>query len=228
MPPSSIVMGALLASAAHALTGPDHLAAVLPLALEQRAQALRVGAYWGMGHGLGVAALGLLSRMLLAHVELAPVSNLCELLVGALLVFVGVRAVRRSRHLTVHEHERAFAHAAAEVTSSAPAAPRGGEPALTRSAHDGHRHGALGFGVLHGMAGGGHLFGALPALALSPLEASLYLGAYLLGAVLSMSVFSAACGRVVSASALPSALRFAGAAAVGVGVLWVGTALWAA
>lgn len=192
-----VAAGAVAASVAHVFTGPDHLAAVAPLAVAKPARAWAVGAWWGVGHGLGVVALGVLTQVLFDGVQASSLSGWCEVAVGVLLVVLGIRALRWRDDVThAHRHR--------------------------------HEHGALGFGLLHGAAGGSHLLVALPALALAPTHAAVYLVAYLIGAVVAMGVFASACGRVVPIARLPDALRVAGVAAVCVGIFWVTTALLAA
>lgn len=55
-------VGGTLAGSLHAVTGPDHLAALLPLSIGRRWwAACSTGLYWGMGHGIGAALVGLLA-----------------------------------------------------------------------------------------------------------------------------------------------------------------------
>ena len=49
-----VVTTGLIAGALHVLAGPDHLAAIAPIAIKSRAKGASVGASWGWGHGLGV------------------------------------------------------------------------------------------------------------------------------------------------------------------------------
>ncbi|MBX2803639.1 MAG: hypothetical protein KTR31_38530 [Myxococcales bacterium] len=83
----------LSAGALHVLSGPDHLAALAPIALNSRTQGFRVGAQWGAGHGLGVVLLGLLG--LGARHVLDPhwLSAWSEWLVGFVLIGVGAWAL---------------------------------------------------------------------------------------------------------------------------------------
>ena len=58
-------------------------------------------------------------------------------------------------------------------------------------------HAALSIGLLHGTAGGTHLWVVLPTLAIASFGGvSLYLAAYALATVAAMTLFSAGLGRV--------------------------------
>jgi hypothetical protein len=79
------------------------------------------------------------------------------------------------------------------------------------------------------MAGLGHLVGVVPSLALSTAGAIVYLGAYLAGAVLAMTAFGWALGRLSrrgGAGRLRALLVLAGGAAVVVGIYWLSAAAW--
>ena len=87
---------------------------------------------------------------------------------------------------------------------------------------------ALGVGLLHGAAGAHHLFAVLPGLLLEPTEAIVYLGGYLVAAVLAM----AAAGAIVAlglrnrdSAARVRVHRLLGAGAVLTGVCWIGLSL---
>ena len=49
-----------IASVAHVVTGPDHLAAVTPLAIDSRKKSWTIGLSWGIGHTVGMILIGLL------------------------------------------------------------------------------------------------------------------------------------------------------------------------
>ena len=58
-----------------------------------------------------------------------------------------------------------------------------------------HSHAALGIGTLHGLAGGSHLIGVLPALALpSRIGALEYMVAFAIGTLGGIAMFSSALG----------------------------------
>src|SRR2546426_10826940 len=54
----------LIAGAVHVWSGPDHLAALAPLAVRRPRRAWVPGMRWGLGHSAGVGLIGLLSLWL--------------------------------------------------------------------------------------------------------------------------------------------------------------------
>lgn len=98
------LIGGLAAGFFHVLAGPDHLAAVAPLAVDGERAAWRAGVSWGLGHTAGVLLVGLL---LLAFRELIPVealSAVSERVVGVALVGVGLWGLWRARAANPHLH----------------------------------------------------------------------------------------------------------------------------
>ncbi len=196
---------------------PDHLAAVSTLAAEghSRRAGLWLGALWGLGHALTLFAIGG-TLAALGQALPARASQGFELVVAAMLVTLGARAVRRAlrQGRAVHAH---------------------GEPS------DDHRH--LGdldhvhihgramalrpllVGVVHGLAGSG----ALTAAVLAELpDTAGRLGAiacFGLGSVLGMSAVSGLLGapllhlraRPRAAAALLAGIGLTSAA---LGVTW--------
>lgn len=54
------VGGGVLAGGLHAVSGPDHLAALLPRIMGQKwHNSMRIGATWGLGHGFSAMVIGL-------------------------------------------------------------------------------------------------------------------------------------------------------------------------
>ena len=219
----ALVAAGLAAGSVHVVSGPDHLAAVLPLAVADRRRAARIGLCWGLGHGAGVVALGALGQLLTGHVDIEALSAVSERLVGVLLVLLGVWAIRRSRLVTVHVHdhehrESGHAHAHVHVADGTVAEPDHAQ----RGRHEAHRHSAFGFGLVHGAAGAGHLFGVLPSLVMSPSDATVYLAAYVGSAVASMALFAGGAARLVGNPVLvPRALGMSGAVSIVVGFGWL-------
>ncbi|MBI4264007.1 MAG: High-affinity nickel transporter [Acidobacteria bacterium] len=207
-----------LAGLFHVLTGPDHLAAVAPLALAGRRRGWLAGWTWGIGHASGVVAIAALAVLLRdALPPIHVVSAWSERLVGGALVAVGLWALRRSTRLEPSPHAHGtFAHDHLHVQ----AGPRW----LRRL---GHAHASFCLGVLHGVAGSAHLVGVLPALALPTRAAALtYVGAFGLGTVSAMTAFAAVVGRSGGAASHRSrvyrtAMAGAAVASIVVGGLWL-------
>ena len=104
-------LAGLAAGATHALSGPDHVAAVLPLAAEAPTRAARLGLSWALGHGLGTIALASVVLVLRAQLDLHGIGSTMEVVIGLVLVATGVFGlVRALRHTHgKHEHHAALA-----------------------------------------------------------------------------------------------------------------------
>ena len=222
------ILTGLIAGVFHVVSGPDHMAAVLPFAVDAPKRSLRLGLLWGVGHGIGVVALGLLFMAVRQVATVEWISHASELLVGVLLVVLGIWALYRSRFVVVHHHPHD--HAVADDAQAGHAHPHVhfNDPTVDEARHsvDGrhqrHHHSTLGFGFIHGLAGAGHLVVASPIIALTPAAAALYLGSYLVGGVLAMSAFAYLAGSLVRRpSWIPAALQVAGVSSMVVGVVWM-------
>jgi hypothetical protein len=179
----TLVSGAV-AGVVHVLSGPDHLAAVAPLALADRRRGWLAGCTWGVGHTSGVitvAALAVLLRDALPPIDV--ISAWSERLVGAALIAVGFWALRAGLRLGTASHAHGpLTHQHVHVRAGAPLARRLGHP-----------HASFLMGVLHGVAGSSHFLGVLPALALPTRAAALtYIAAFGAGSIVAMTAFAAA------------------------------------
>ena len=213
----TILTGAL-AGFFHVLSGPDHLAAVAPIAVADRERGWFAGWTWGIGHASGVvvvAVVAVLLRNVMPPIE--AISAWSERLVGGALIAIGLWALRRSMRMRpkVHVHG-VIRHDHVHVQAG---------PRWVR--HLGHAHASFCLGVLHGVAGSSHFFGVLPALALPSLTASLlYIGAFGVGTVLAMTAFAAAVGsgslRLPNGAVAQRAMMVAAATlAIVVGGVWL-------
>jgi cytochrome c biogenesis protein CcdA len=172
----------------HVFSGPDHLAAIAPLAMKKTRGAWRAGLRWGLGHASGVVVVGLLSLLLRGILPVEWISSSSDRLVGALLIGIGLWTLRRALRIHAHEHAHddethvhIHAHGRGNATAHA-----------SRKAHL-HTHAAFGIGTLHGLAGSSHFLAIIPSLALpSTALAAGYLAAYGVGTVLAMIAFAAA------------------------------------
>lgn len=166
------LLAGIFAGFVHVVSGPDHLAAVAPLAADGSRRQWRTGLNWGLGHTSGVVLIGVLLIAFRAMLPLDAISQYSERLVGVALVALGGWALVRARDFHL----------------------RGARP----HTHPGAGASFM-MGTLHGLAGSSHLFGVLPALALPTQAAALsYLGGFGVGAVVAMTVFAAAVGMLAA------------------------------
>jgi hypothetical protein len=210
------LVSGMVAGAFHVLSGPDHLAAVAPLAVSARGGAWRQGWTWGLGHTSGVVVMALLA---LAMREILPpiatLSSWSERIVGAALLALGMWSVLRALRVGPAPHVHGGqTHEHTHVR-------RG--PAWVRRL--GHPHASFALGLLHGAAGSSHVLGVIPALALpSTSQAFVYLAAFGGGSVAAMAAFAALVGGLKGwgAQRLERALTgCSGALALLVGAAWL-------
>lgn len=206
-----LLIGALL-GLRHA-TDPDHLAAMTTLVASGREKAARsaasLGAWWGIGHGITLVALGI--PILLAE-RFVPerVQQGAETAVAALIVFLALRLLVRWRHgyfdLHAHPHpEREHRHAVRTPL------------------------GALGIGLVHGIGGSAGV--GILLLATIPSEtvavASLLLLA--LFTAVSMAIVTVGFGLTLSTRPVTAAANAVvpalGATSLAFG-LWYAAAAW--
>lgn len=213
----------LVAGAGHVFAGPDHLAAVAPLATDQRRGGWRCGLAWGVGHSGGVWILAALALLFRESLPLESLSSWSERLVGVVLIGIGVWGFRRLGGVRIHAHEHEHdgqRHAHIHVHASA-------TPHAHENAHT-HTHSALGVGTLHGLAGTSHVLGVLPTLAISNrADALAYVVAFGVGSIFAMTAFAGLLGAVSThlESRGMSAYRVltiaASSAAIIVGATWI-------
>jgi hypothetical protein len=207
-----------LAGLFHVLSGPDHLAAVAPLAAADRRRGWLSGWTWGVGHASGVvsvAAVAILLRDLLPPID--AISAWSERLVGVALIAVGFWALRRSARVEPSPHAHgSFSHDHLHVQAG---------PTWMRRL--GHAHASFLLGVLHGIAGTSHFLGVLPALALpTRADALTYIGAFGAGTVVAMTAFAAVVGLTAgharpNSPAYRAVMATAAILAMAVGTAWI-------
>lgn len=91
------------------LKGPDHLAALLPRCIGKRwYQAMRIGAVWGLGHGISAIIMGMVAFFLkgrlstYSHSTLIPKLSLyTEVLIGVSLIIIGLLGLKEAAHFDV-------------------------------------------------------------------------------------------------------------------------------
>jgi len=102
----------IAASVLHVVSGPDHLAAVTPLAIETRRKVWKIGLFWGFGHLLGMLLIGVLFLLFKEYIPVEKISEHSEQLVGIVLIAVGLWALfsifyksKNHKHPHVHDGE---------------------------------------------------------------------------------------------------------------------------
>lgn len=185
----------LAAGLLHVFSGPDHLAAVAPLAADTERGQWKTGLQWGIGHTIGVLFIALLLLVIREQLPLDVISANSERLVGVALILVGAWGVWKASRSGFKPHGHS------------------------------HTGASFGMGALHGLAGSSHLFGVLPALAFATrFEAGLYLAGFGAGAIAGMTAFSAVMGLLSSrlSHRHSSGLLYASsAAALVIGGFWL-------
>jgi ABC-type nickel/cobalt efflux system permease component RcnA len=207
-----VLLVGILLGLRHA-TDPDHIAAMTTLVASGREKATRsaarLGAWWGVGHGVTLVLFGV--PILLAE-RLLPerVQQGAETAVAALIVFLAIRLLVRWRHgyFDLHAHP----HSERE-----------------------HRHqvrtplGAFGIGLVHGIGGSAGL--GILLLAAIPSETAAVTSLVLLALFtgVSMAIVTAGFGLTLSARPIASAsnaiVPALGVASLAFGV-WYAAAAW--
>jgi len=178
-------MGAV-AGGFHAVTGIDHLAALLPLSIGKGARfASRYGLIWGAGHGIGASLMGFIAVFFKSYFDITAWANLMELCVGLTLCIIGAMGISKWKH---HKSSQSKVNdwSSIDIESRIPSSSGFGGPRLV-----------LWTGIFHGFSGTGHLVGVLPSLTFDTmLGSALYLLTFCLGTMLTMGAFTAFVGEI--------------------------------
>ena len=230
---------AFLLGLAHAIEV-DHMIAVTAFVSTRPKlrTAAGFGLRWGLGHSLAVFIVG---GILVATGLRWPAAydQLGEALVGALLVAVGVWAMRRARKLHLHppeEHgDHAHLHAHAQAHEPHDHEHHGpGAHAHPPTGHHHHHeargahHGMTLVGMMHGLAGTSAVVALVPVTLMDRRLVGLgYLAAFGLGTILAMMAYAMVAAVAFQRASVASlrwgrALgRFVGVGSIVVGVWWI-------
>ncbi|MDO4763992.1 MAG: sulfite exporter TauE/SafE family protein [Flavobacteriaceae bacterium] len=173
-------IGAML----HVVSGPDHLVAVAPFAIEEKKKAWKIGLMWGIGHLAGMLAIGVLVLLFKDMIPYEAISRNSEMSVGGILVLLGVWILYKAFY-PPKSHGHAHAHSVRDVHSHSHTHP--------------HYHSEKGqglwttflLGTIHGLAGVSHLILFLPVIGFaSNFEAGKYLVGFGIGTLFAMTFFA--------------------------------------
>jgi len=212
----SLCCNALTLSSIFCNAGPDHLAALLPRCVGKKwYKAGRIGALWGMGHGVSATILGLTAFGLKNQVANMPqvkgmligASSAMEVAVGASLIFIGLLGIKEARAFKEEE---------------------GSSFTVTDESEKAQKRAVVFNGILHGFSWDGAPSLA-PALAVATWRGSIsFLLAYALGTVGAMTIATTLigestrrAGEIFHTPDLPQKLGLASSfLAMAVGVFW--------
>lgn len=225
----------LLAAMIHVVAGPDHLAAVSPLALNVKKRPWFIGMSWGIGHVTGMLLIGMIFFFFREIFPIDFISDNSEKIVGILLIVIGIWALYKAFTFGKKHHSHAHTHVDKDGASFI---HDHGHNHIDENNHH-HTHtdkterqsywAAAGIGVLHGFAGVSHIVSMLPTLAFETnFEAILYLVGFAVGTIVAMVVFSYILGVMgKTASKQKKNTLFitintlAGLTAIVVGIFWM-------
>lgn len=200
------------------------MAALLPRCCGQRwYRAVRVGALWGMGHGVSATILGVTAFALKntlgtgAKKWLTGVSHLTEIAVGLSLILIGVMGILEAREWEEEIQPQSLSAAAAPVASG----------------RNTQKRAVILNGLLHGFSWDGAPSLA-PAIAVATWSGNLaFLSAYAAGTMTAMAIATTLigegtrkAGEFMNRPDLPQKLSFVSSMiAIAIGGIWCGLAL---
>lgn len=222
----------IIAAIVHVVSGPDHLAAVTPLAIESKRKSWSIGLSWGIGHTFGMLLIGMLFILFKDFVNVDLISKYGEIVVGFLLIGIGAWAIAKiyikhgalfHKHVHPHVHDdevhiHFHSHENEEIHTH-----------THKKTHNQNCITAISIGILHGVAGVSHLFAVLPTIAFpSKYESTFYLTGFGFGTISAMILFAMILGIIGQKTSENKQQKFynylrlsGGSVAIIVGVLWI-------
>ena len=223
----------IIASSIHVIAGPDHLAAVTPLAIENKEKSWKVGVSWGIGHVLGMLLIGGLFLLFKDFIPVEAISGYSEQFVGIVLVLIGLWALykafkkKEGKHSHPHIHSKPLPHMHVHKHEHD---DKIGEHAHDHKSNPVKQNNMAAFlvGTLHGFAGISHLLLVIPTLSFpSVFDSAMYLSGFAIGTIATMGIFALVLGVISLRTSLAhnhnlfKYLRiFGGIFAIGIGIFW--------
>lgn len=192
----------IIAAMLHVISGPDHLAAVTPFAIESKKKAWKIGLFWGIGHLLGMLSIGVLFLVFKELIPIEKISVHSEKFVGIILIILGLwiffkifKEDKKHKHIHVHAQTNPIIHEHPHIHTS-------------EKVHN-HKHpnlkqgfiASLSFGFVHGLAGIAHFLLFLPVIGFkSNIDSVKYIIGFAIGTLLAMIAFAMVVGQVADFS----------------------------
>lgn len=192
------LIAGIIASILHVVSGPDHLAAVTPIAIETKRKVWRIGFLWGTGHLLGMLIIGILFLLFKEVIPVETISGYSEQLVAIVLIGIGLWTLyklfyKEKIHNRPHIHtdDEVYLHKHNEEHQN-------NNHTETRKKH---LKSSFSIGILHGLAGVAHFILLLPALGFETTFQSLqYISGFAIGTVLAMTAYTIVLGAIAKKS----------------------------
>ncbi len=195
------LIAGLIASILHVIMGPDHLAAVMPFAVESKKGAWKIGLSWGFGHLTGMMLIGALFYFFKGLIPINNISSHSEQLVGVVLIAIGAWFLysilkKKKSHEYLHSHSENSKVVHSHIPSH-----------NTNKSHS-HSHdfkvkkssfSSFSIGLLHGLAGIAHFLLFLPVLGFeNQSDVLVYIIGFGGGTLLAMTSFAFIVGNISS------------------------------
>ena len=220
---TATITGGIFAGSLHAIAGPDHLAALIPRCCGLPwYRAVRVGAVWGLGHGVSATILGICGYLFKKGIRFSGViggpngnsfdllhhaGSFMELAIGISLIVIGLLGIKEAREwespddvpiscdiLEESDDGKSMVKSTIPQSLSAAATPPYSSAAMAVNPNPAKRA-VLFNGILHGFSWDGAPSLA-PAVAISTLRGSLtFLLSYALGTMAAMALATTVIGE---------------------------------
>ena len=251
---TATITGGIFAGSLHAIAGPDHLAALIPRCCGLPwYRAVRVGAVWGLGHGVSATLLGMAGFLFKKGVRFAGIGasgggggnfdllhhagSFMELAIGVSLIVIGLLGIKEAKEWEAPESSGCeivvgLDNSTTTTTTTPQSLSAAATPAPAPTVSDAKRAVLLN-GILHGFSWDGAPSLA-PAVAIATWRGSLtFLLSYGLGTMAAMALATTIIGEGTRRAAgkldrpdLPRDLSVGSSfLALVVGVVWCGLAL---
>lgn len=194
---------ALIASILHVITGPDHLAAVTPFAIESKKKAWKIGLFWGIGHLIGMMFIGILFLLFKELIPVEKISIYSEQLVGLVLIVIGLWAFfklfkedKGHKHIHIHSENHPVIHSHSHQHEQEKTHRHAHHKNLKQS-----NFASFSIGFLHGLAGIAHFLLFIPVVSFtSKYDSIIYIIGFGIGIIAAMITYAFVIGKISSFS----------------------------